>query len=116
MPNSESLLSHFIASCGAASVSKSAMQSWLEGLQIWNQINEAPWNGSHSLKRVVMGASKFVPSDFIQARHEPMTIEHLRWLCRGLDLLNSFEIMFFFQLPVWLFGVIAGYSCLLPFL
>ena len=53
MPTSESLLSHFIASCVAASVGKGAMSSWLEGLQLWHQVNEDPWHGGQALKRVV---------------------------------------------------------------
>ena len=95
MPAFESLLSHFIALRGAASMSKSAMHSWLEGLWIWHQINEAPWNGSHALKRVIAGASIFSLTDSSQAMHEPVMIEHLRSLRHSLDLSDSFDIVVF---------------------
>ena len=68
MPASESLLSHFIATCGAASDGKSAMRSLLEGLRLWHQINEAPWYGSHMLKRVVTGALKLTPTESTQPK------------------------------------------------
>jgi len=63
MPASESLLSHFIVSHGATSVGKGTMWSWLEGLHLWHQINETPWNGSHMLRKFVMSASKFSPAE-----------------------------------------------------
>src|SRR5882724_3092487 len=47
------------------------------------------------LKRVVMGASKFMPSDCCQAKCEPVTIEHLKSLHHGLVLSNSFNIAIF---------------------
>jgi len=58
MPALEYRLSHFIATQSAASMGKHAMRSWLEGLQLWHQINEAPWHGGHMLRRMVTGAAK----------------------------------------------------------
>jgi len=66
MPASESLLSHFIESWGTASVGKGAMWLWLEGLHLWHQINEAPWNGGHMLRKAVTGMAKFASA---KARH-----------------------------------------------
>jgi len=95
MPASESLLSHFIALCGAASVGKGAMSSWLEGLWLWHQVNEAPWHGSQAHKRVVKGASKFALVSSSQPKCEPVTIKHLKSLHWGLDLSNLFDIAVF---------------------
>ena len=87
MPALESHLSHFIVSWGEASVGKGTMQSWLEGLHLCHQINEAPCNGSHMLRKVVVGASKFVPAESKHDKQEPLTIEH-RSLWHSLDLPN----------------------------
>ena len=59
MPASEAILSLFIATHGAGSVSKGMMKSWLEGICMWHEINDAPWNGDRILKRVVKGAENF---------------------------------------------------------
>ena len=69
MPGSESLLSHFIAAWGAALVGKGTMQSWLEGLHLWHQINEAAWNGGHILRKVVTGLAKFAPAESRHAKY-----------------------------------------------
>ena len=91
----ESLLSHSIATWGAALVSKSTLKLWLEGLRLWHQINKAPWHGSHMLKRIVTGASKLAPAKSSLSKWEPITIEHLRSLCHNLDLANIFGIAIF---------------------
>ena len=80
MPASESLLSHFIASCGTGSVCLGSMKTWLEGICLWHHINEAPWQGGAILKRTLKGAAKFAPIDSIQPKREPITIEHLKSL------------------------------------
>jgi len=95
MPASESMLSLFIAPCGMGSVSKGAIKSWLEGIHMWHEVNDAPWYGSHIFKRVISGTAKFTPPDSIQPKHDPVTIEHLHLLCHNLDLSNSFDIAIF---------------------
>ena len=95
MPTLESFLSHFIATWGVVSVGRSAMKLWLEGLQLWHQINEAPWHGSHMLKRVVSWSSKLTPAESTQPKREPITIEHLKFLHCNLDLSNTFDIAIF---------------------
>ena len=95
LPASEPLLSHLIATWGAASMGKSAMRSWLVCLWLWHQINEAPWHRSHMLKRIVTGALKLTPAESTQPKWEPVMIQHLRSLWHKLDLSNTFGIAVF---------------------
>jgi len=95
MPASEAILSLFIATRGAGSVSKGAMRSWLDDIHMWHEINNAPWNGSRILKRVIKGAAKFTLPHSIQPKYDPITIEHLHSLRHNLDLSNSFDIAIF---------------------
>jgi len=95
MPALESLLSLFISALGAASVGKGTMKTWLEGLWLWHEINEAPWHGGRMLRRVVAGASRLALADSVQPKCDPVTIEHLRSLHCNLNLSDSFDIAVF---------------------
>jgi len=46
MPASQSILSMFITVCSAGSVGNSAMKMWLEGINLWHTINDAPWHSA----------------------------------------------------------------------
>ena len=56
MPAPEWLLSTFITSHGVGIVGKGAMVTWLQGLELWHAINNAPWHGARHLKRALQGA------------------------------------------------------------
>jgi len=43
IPTSKLLLSTFITSHGASSVSKGAIKTWLLSIELWHRINDAPW-------------------------------------------------------------------------
>ncbi|KAF8236853.1 hypothetical protein L208DRAFT_1250349 [Tricholoma matsutake] len=62
MPASKVLLSSFSASA-AGSVSESALNNWLAGLQFWHVINSAVWQGLDMLHHVQVccGFSKLIP-------------------------------------------------------
>src|SRR5882724_9967894 len=45
----ESLLSTFISTHAAGSVSKSTMKTWIEGLCLWHIINDATWHSNSAL-------------------------------------------------------------------
>ncbi|KAF8586221.1 hypothetical protein K439DRAFT_1341413 [Ramaria rubella] len=95
MPASESLLCTFISKWGAGSVGKGSICTWLEGLKLWHQINSAPG----------MGASLFTPDTSHHAKRDPITFEHIKALCRHLDLTNSFDV------AVLAVATIAFWSC-----
>src|SRR5882672_7548465 len=98
MPALEALLTMFITCQGAASVSMSTMHHWLLGLELWHEINGAPWHGhsilewamkviSHQphcltscqLKILMQAAGNIAPKPSQQA-HEPVIIHHLECL------------------------------------
>src|SRR5882724_8895449 len=56
MPAPEWLLSIFITTRGAGSVSGGTLRSWLLGLQLWHVINGASWHGTAHLKMAVQGS------------------------------------------------------------
>ena len=53
MPASEALLTMFVTCCVTGSVSSSTLHHWLLGLELWHEINGAPWLGRSTLKRAV---------------------------------------------------------------
>src|SRR5882724_9151725 len=50
---SESILTLFITCHGMASMSMSTVHHWLLGLELWHEINGAPWCGHSTLKHAV---------------------------------------------------------------
>ena len=50
MPASETILSMFISTWAAGSVSKGTMKTWIEGLCLWHVINDTPWNSNSVLR------------------------------------------------------------------
>jgi len=92
MPASEILLSTFISMHGAGLVGKSAMKSWLLGIELWHRINDAPWYSGPVLSQALEGAAKLTPSSSHHARCDPVTIEHIHALRQNLDLTNAFDI------------------------
>jgi hypothetical protein len=104
MPASEILLSSFAASA-AGSVSESALNNWLAGLQYWHVVNGAAWHGSDMLHHVRRGFSKLVPPSSKRAKRPPVTIEALTTLRSGLDLSNAFDA------SVWAVASVAFWSC-----
>ena len=53
MPASEALLTIFITCRGTVSISASTIRHWLLGLELWHEINGAPWFGCLTLRRAV---------------------------------------------------------------
>jgi len=53
MPASEPLLTVFVTCCATGSVSFSTLHHWLLSLELWHEINGAPWLGHSTLKRAV---------------------------------------------------------------
>jgi len=53
MPASEALLTVFVTCHATGSVSSSTLHHWLLGLELWQEINGAPWLGCSTLKWVV---------------------------------------------------------------
>jgi len=53
MPASEPLLTVFVTCHVTGSVSSSTLHHWLLGLELWHEINGAPWLGRSTLKRAV---------------------------------------------------------------
>ena len=95
MPAPEWLLSSFISTRGAGTVSKGTMASWLAGLQLWHEINYAPWSGRSHLKRVLQGAAAATPSTSRKPKRLPVTIAHLLALRSNLSLSNTFDAAVF---------------------
>ena len=95
MPVPEWLLSSFISTCGTGAVMKGTMASWLAGLQLWHEINYAPWSGHSHLKRVLQGAAATTPSTTHKPKRLLVTITHLLALQSNLSLSNTFNVAVF---------------------
>ena len=95
MPASEILLCTFVSTCGAGSVGKGAIKTWLSGIKLWHRINNTPWHGGAELTRAIEGAAKLTPSSSHLGKHDPVTIQHICALCHHLDLTNAFDIAVF---------------------
>ena len=104
MPASEILLSSFAASA-AGSVSESALNNWLAGLQYWHVVNGATWHGSDMLHHVRRGFSKLIPPSAKRAKCPPVLIRALTTLKLGLNLSNAFDA------AVWAIASVAFWSC-----
>ncbi|KAJ7202366.1 hypothetical protein GGX14DRAFT_301487, partial [Mycena pura] len=91
MPASEGLLSMFIASYGAGQVSAGTVASWLSGLQLWHQLNGAPWHGGEILWRTKKGVSKLAPPSSRRPPRDPVSRQHMFVLRKYLDLGNTFD-------------------------
>ena len=80
MPVPEWLLSAFMTVCGAEDVSKGALSAWLLGLQLWHNINNAPWSGGAQLKRALQGATQMAPPSSKWNKQIPVMLQHLQAL------------------------------------
>ncbi|KAI0065325.1 hypothetical protein BV25DRAFT_1869020 [Artomyces pyxidatus] len=97
MPASEPLLSLFIAEEGAGLVSRSTVEAWLSGLQLWHAVQGAPWHGGHILRRVKQGAYKLAPAS--------SRLDHMRALRQGLDVSNARDA------AIWAAAMVAWAGC-----
>ena len=88
---SEALLATFITHWGADSVRPGTLKSWLLSIELWHNINGAPWNGAALLCHAISGAAKNKPSPSSVLKPEPVTLQHLQTLCRCLNLSNAFD-------------------------
>ena len=95
MPSPEWLLSAFLTSRGASSVSKGAMTTWLQGLRLWHTVNHALWFGGAHLQRALQGSSNASPSSSSNSKRKPASLTHLQVLLRGLHLMNTFDAAVF---------------------
>ena len=67
------------------------MATWLAGLQLWHDINYAPWYGCSHLKCVLQGASAAAPSTSRRPKRLAVTIAHLLTLKSNLSNSNIFD-------------------------
>ncbi|EJD33484.1 DNA breaking-rejoining enzyme [Auricularia subglabra TFB-10046 SS5] len=88
MPASDFLLSSFVAHY-AGKVSRSCVENWTAGLQLWHNLHDAPWHGARALCAVSKAVAKKVPPTSVRPRRPPVTVEHIRCLRRHLDLSNT---------------------------
>ena len=95
MPAPEWLLSAFVTTCGAGDVGKGALSAWILGLQLWHNINNAPWSGGSHLKRALQGAARMAPPSSNRNKHIPITLQHLQALHLHLTLTNTFDAAVF---------------------
>ncbi|KAJ6605156.1 DNA breaking-rejoining enzyme [Mycena vulgaris] len=91
MPASEALLSLFISNSGAGQVSAGTVSSWLSGLQLWHQVNGAPWYGGDILLRTKKGVSKLAPASSRRPPRDPVSFNHMLVLRDHLDLSNTLD-------------------------
>ena len=80
MPAPEWLLSHFITTCGAASVGSGSLRTWLLGLELWHIVNGAPWHSAAHLRRAIQGSKSNTPAGASLAKQAPVTLAPLRAL------------------------------------
>src|SRR5882724_10158977 len=85
----ETLLSTFISTCTARSVSLSTMKTWIEGLCLWHIINNALWHRNLALSHTIKGATKMASQSARHPKRDPITIEHIRILHHCLDHTNT---------------------------
>ena len=98
MPAPEWLLSSFILTQGAGTVGKGTIATWLARLQLWHEINYAPWFGHSHLKHILQGASAAVPWPPSMAKRPKrlvVIIAHLLALKSNLSLSNTFDTAVF---------------------
>ncbi|KAF8465774.1 hypothetical protein JB92DRAFT_2642081, partial [Gautieria morchelliformis] len=105
MPALELLLATFITTQGAGSVSGSTIASWLAGVQLWHTTNGAPWNSASLLKHAVEGSSRLAPKSSTCAKHDPVTLQHIKCLCHLLNLTNTLDA------AIYSVACIAFWSC-----
>ena len=95
MPAPEWLLSAFVTTRGAREVGKGTLSAWLLGLQLWHNVNNAPWHGGTHLKRALQGASQATPPSSKKSKQLPITLWHLQSLRHHLTLSNTFDAAVF---------------------
>jgi hypothetical protein len=87
-PASEVIISAFIASY-AGLRSSDCINGWLSGIKWWHTFQGAEWNGGEMLTTVKKGVAKLVPTSSRRDKREPVTLERMHCLLRGLDLSNA---------------------------
>lgn len=87
-PASEVIISAFIASY-ANLCSLDCINRWLSGIKWWHTFQGAEWNGRDMLATVKKGIAKLVPNSSRRDKREPVTLERMHCLLRGLDLSNA---------------------------
>jgi len=95
MPAPEWLLSHFITTRGAGSISSGSLRTWLLGLELWHTVNCMPWNGARHLKLEKQGAGSQAPLAACCPKCSPVTLAHLRALRANLNLNDTCDAAVF---------------------
>src|SRR5882672_9309338 len=90
-PTPEWLLSHFITTRGAGSISSGSLRTWLLGLELWHTVNGAPWHSTDHLKWATQGAGSHAPLAACHPKCSPVTLAHLRALRYNLNLNDTFD-------------------------
>jgi hypothetical protein len=85
---SEVVISAFIASYTSL-CSLDCINGWLSGIKWWHTFQGAEWNGRDMLATVKKGIAKLVPNSSRRDKREPVTLERMHCLLRGLDLSNA---------------------------
>ena len=95
MPAPEWLLSAFVTTHGAREVGKGTLSAWLLGLQLWHNVNNAPWHGGTHLKWALQGALQAAPLSSKRGKRLPIALWHLQSLRHHLILSNTFNAAVF---------------------
>ena len=85
----------FMTTHRAGDVNKGTLSAWLLGLQLWHNINNAPWSGGGHLKRALQGAARVAPPSSNWNKWFPKTLQHLQLLWCNLTLSNTFDTVVF---------------------
>ena len=85
----------FMTTCGAGDIGKGALSTWLLRLQLWHNINNAPWSGGVHLKRALQGTAWMAPPSLKWNKWFPVTLQHLQALRSHLTLTDTFDAAVF---------------------
>ncbi|KAK0467798.1 DNA breaking-rejoining enzyme [Desarmillaria tabescens] len=105
MPADDTLLSIFVAEMGAGKVKKSTIDTWIDGIKLWHEYNNAPWLGGDMLLRTKKGADTLAPHPCPEEPKLPVTQKHIDTLHKHLDLSDPFDC------AVWAAALTAWKGC-----
>ena len=91
MPASYFLISAFIAE-HSGTVSGKTIKGWLSGLKAWHIANHAPWHGNDDMVHMLRVMANKEGTSFRKKERDPVNVEHLTTLRRGLDLSNPAHV------------------------
>lgn len=87
---SPELLELFAAS-HAGKITGSTISSWISEVREGHILYGAPWLATDSSNAIRRDVEKLTPPSPQRPPRSPLSREHLRTLCKGLDLSNTFD-------------------------